>query len=253
MPAEKQPDADSPQALEKAAQALGLAIDARQRQALLAYLQQLQRWNATYNLTAIRDPQQMLIHHVFDSLAIIAPLRRRWQKAIAVLDVGSGAGLPGIVIAILQPHWHVTCVDAVEKKTVFIQQVARILGLRNVAVRHARIETQAQAHPDARYALVVSRAFAALKDFAVLAGPCVAIDGVLAAMKGKVPDDEIAALERDTDWRVAAVEALTVPQLDAQRCLIWLHRADPDTGEPQDQRKQHEPIEPHGKDSHASG
>jgi len=238
-------------ALEDAAAVLGLDMGPHQRQALLNYLQQLQRWNATYNLTAIRDPRQMLIQHVFDSLAIIAPLRRRWQETIAVLDVGSGAGLPGIVIAILQPHWHITCVDAVEKKSVFIQQVARFLGLRNVAARHARVETLAQAHPDARYALVVSRAFAALKDFAVLAGPCVATDGVLAAMKGKAPDDEIAALERDTDWRVAAVEPLTVPQLDAQRCLVWLLRADQTTGEPQHER--HGLIEPHGKDSHAPG
>jgi len=253
MPAEKPLDDSAAQALDAAAQALGLEIDARQRQALLAYLQQLQRWNATYNLTAIRDPRQMLIQHVFDSLAIIAPLRRRWQDAIDVLDAGSGAGLPGVVIAIMQPHWRVTCVDAVEKKTVFIQQVTRNIGIRNVTARHARIETLAHVHPDARYALAVSRAFAALKDFAVLAGPCVAADGVLAAMKGKVPDDEIAAVERDTDWRVAAVQPLAVPQLDAQRCLIWLRRADQDKGARQASREQCGNGDPHSKETHAPG
>jgi len=209
-------------ALAQAASALGLEMDARQRQALLDYLHQLQRWNAIYNLTAIRDPRQMLIQHVFDSLAIIAPLRRRWQNTIDVLDVGSGAGLPGIVIAIMQPHWRVTCVDAVEKKSIFIQQVTQFLGLQNVSAHHARVETLAHAHPAVHYPLVVSRAFAALKDFAVLAGPRVDGDGALVAMKGKVPDAEIAVVERETAWRVTAIEPLTVPQLDAQRCLIWL-------------------------------
>jgi len=258
MPAEKPLDDSAAQALDAAAQALGLEIDARQRQALLEYLQQLQRWNATYNLTAIRDPQQMLIQHVFDSLAIIAPLQRQWgaqsgDAAICGLDVGSGAGLPGLVIAIMQPQWRILCVDAVEKKIVFIQQVTRNIGIRNVTARHARIETLAHVHPDARYALAVSRAFAALKDFAVLAGPCVAADGVLAAMKGKVPDDEIAAVERDTDWRVAAVQPLAVPQLDAQRCLIWLNRADQDKGARQASREQCGKGDPYSKETHAPG
>jgi len=226
---------------------LGLGLDARQRQALLGYLQQLQRWNATYNLTAIRDPKQMLIQHLFDSLAVVAPLRRRWCDAMDVLDVGSGAGLPGVVIAIMQPHWRIACVDAVEKKTVFIQQVTRTLGVSNVTARHARIEALARAVPPARYALAVSRAFAALKDFAALAGPLVTADGALAAMKGKVPDAEIADVERETDWRVAAVEPLRVPQLDAQRCLIWLTRTGQNPGARQGSR------DPYNKEAHAPG
>jgi len=253
MPAEKPLDAQFDLALTQAAATLGLTLDARQRQALLAYLQQLQRWNATYNLTAIRDPQHMLVQHVFDSLSIIVPLRRRWQEAIDVLDVGSGAGLPGIVIAIMQPHWNVTCVDAVEKKTVFIQQVTRKIGIQNVMAQHARIESLARTHPAARYQLAVSRAFAALKDFAVLAGPLVAADGALAAMKGKVPDAEIAAVACETDWRIAAVEPLTVPQLNAQRCLIWLNYAGQNKGAWQGKSTQHGQGDPHRKETHAPG
>jgi len=225
------PAADGHLALRQAAAALGLTLDARQQQALLDYVAQLQRWNRTYNLTAIRDPHDMLIQHVFDSLAIGAPLRRRWGAsgdAVHALDVGSGAGLPGIVMAILQPQWHVTCVDAVEKKAVFIQQIARTLGLANVTARHARVETLARAP----YAFAVSRAFASLKDFAVLAGRLLGEDGVLVAMKGKVPEAEIRDLERDTDWQVASVEPLNVPLLDAQRCLIWIERKDKEAHAP---------------------
>jgi len=254
------------QPLHEAAAVLGLSIDARQQHALQTYLEQLQRWNATYNLTAIRDPRQMLIQHVFDSLTIIAPLRRQWgaqqdnqqdNAAIRVLDVGSGAGLPGMVIAIMQPRWHILCVDAVEKKTVFIQQVTRLLGLKNVTVRHARVESLSFAKPipaspsliapssdtpsDLPYTFAVSRAFASLKDFARLTGPLLENDGVLLAMKAKVPDAEMLALERETDWRVTLVEPLIVPMLDAQRCLIWLKRKD----------KRDDHTLPPSKDAHA--
>jgi len=272
MPSGKRLDStDITQPLSAAADVLGLSIDARQQHALQGYLEALQRWNRIYNLTAIRDPQQMLVQHVFDSLAIIAPLRRRWEdggnaspdQTVHALDAGSGAGLPGMVIAILQPHWHVTCVDAVEKKTVFIQQVTRSLGLSNVTVRHGRVEdlhsvnlrppsATSAAAPYAPfllapYTFAVSRAFASLRDFAVLAGSQLGEDGVLVAMKAKVPDDEILAVERQTDWHVTAIEPLTVPKLNAKRCLIWLERKH--RGEDKDQNDGDD--NPPRKDAHA--
>ena len=140
-------------AIESLSDALGLGLQAAQTDALVAYLALLQRWNATYNLTAVRDPQQMLQQHLADCLAVVAPLRRTVeggrvpagpaQAEIQVLDVGSGGGLPGIVLALLFPHWRVTCVDAVGKKVAFIRQVALELKLGNLMAEHARVETPA--------------------------------------------------------------------------------------------------------------
>ena len=158
---------------------------------LLGYLAQMQRWNRTYNLTAIRDPQQMLIQHLFDSLSVVAPLSAALGEAPArIYDVGSGGGLPGVVLAIMRPHWSVTCIDAVEKKTAFVRQMSGALALPNLQARHARIETLEPGECN----IVTSRAFASLDDFAELAGRHVRNDGTLVAMKGKVPDDEIQAL-----------------------------------------------------------
>jgi len=212
--------------LQDAATALGLSLSTQQERALMMYLEQLQRWNRTYNLTAIRDPQQMLVQHVFDSLAVVPPLRQHaWRAPVHGLDAGSGAGLPGVVLAIMQPHWHITCVDAVEKKVMFIQQVTRAFGLRNVTALHARLESASLPAEMPPVTFAISRAFASLADFARFTqGLLGEHPGTLVAMKGKVPQDEIVALERDSDWRVAKVEALTVPHLDADRCLVWLQR-----------------------------
>jgi len=214
--------------LQESAQNLGLLLEKHQEQVLLAYLTQLQRWNRTYNLTAIRDPQRMLVQHLLDSLSVIAPLRRQWPQAIHVLDAGSGAGLPGLVIAIMQPQWRITCVDAVQKKVAFMQQAARSLRLDNVLAIHARVETLH--HVTAT--CVISRAFAALHDFVRLAGARVAASGMLVAMKGKLPDAEIQLLAQNADcadWRVHMTEPLSVPLLDAQRCLVWLQRRQAET------------------------
>jgi len=214
--------------LQEAASALGLTITAQQERALLTYLEQLQGWNRTYNLTAIRDPQQMLVQHVFDSMAVVQPLRQHpWRAPVHVLDAGSGAGLPGVVLALLQPHWHITCVDAVEKKVVFIQQVARSIGLHNVTALHARLERARLSADLPPVTFAISRAFAALADFARLTQGLLGAqqdDDTLVAMKGKVPHDEMVALERASDWRVSKVEALSVPHLEADRCLVWLQR-----------------------------
>lgn len=188
---------------------------------LLAYLDLISRWNRVYNLTAVRDPQEMLVQHLLDSLAVVQPLSEALAKQSGdagsrVLDVGSGAGLPGVVIAILRPQLTVVCVDAVAKKARFIQQVATELGLRRLQAQHTRIEDlQLPA-----FGVVTSRAFASLLDFVTLTRRQLAPGGVWMAMKGKAPEEEIAALPADVN--VTAVQQLQVPGLDAQRCLVWM-------------------------------
>ena len=205
--------------LQAGVRALGLLADDGQLRQLLAYLDLLAQWNKVYNLTAVRNPQDMLTHHLLDSLSVIASLRRHTQgRAVKLLDVGSGGGLPGVAIAIFCPEMDVTCVDAVAKKTAFIQQVAGALALPNLHTRHARIET---IHTP--YDVIVSRAFAALPDFVSWSAGAVALDGVWLAMKGKHPADEIAALPAEV--QVFHVEQLTVPGLDAERCIVWMKPA----------------------------
>ena len=207
-----------PQASRLAAglQVLGLALSAEQQQKLLAYLDLLAKWNKVYNLTAVRDPDEMLTHHLLDSLAVVAPLSRHTQgRPARLLDVGSGGGLPGVVIAICCPEIAVTCVDAVAKKAAFVQQAAGALSLDNLAGRHARVETLHEP-----FDIIASRAFASLADFISWSRGALAEQGVWLAMKGKRPDDEIAALPAGAE--VFHVEPLQVPGLDAERCLVWL-------------------------------
>ncbi|WP_144637184.1 16S rRNA (guanine(527)-N(7))-methyltransferase RsmG [Bordetella genomosp. 13] len=212
--------ADASSRLTAACQQLGLDPQPRQRDTLLRYVAQLQRWNRTYNLTAIRDGEQMLVHHVFDSLAVVPPLASILGEQATIMDVGSGGGLPGAVLAALQPGWQVTCVDAVDKKMAFVRQMSGALGLPNLQARHARIESLDPAGCD----MVVSRAFASLEDFAAWSGRHVKEGGDLVAMKGKIPDAEIDALHQHGVWHVQRIEPLVVPELDAQRCLIWMRR-----------------------------
>lgn len=203
---------------------LGLDLLDEQNEKLRKYLSQMQRWNKTYNLTAIRDEEQMLIQHVFDSLAAVAPLQQvlgAEDKQAIIYDVGSGGGLPGVVLAIMRPKWQVSCIDAVEKKTAFVRQMSGVLDLPNLQAHHARVEQLAPAQCDA----VISRAFASLDDFATLAGRHVRDGGTLVAMKGKTPEDEILDLHARDEWRVERIEPLTVPDLDAQRCLVWMSRS----------------------------
>ncbi|WP_345796392.1 16S rRNA (guanine(527)-N(7))-methyltransferase RsmG [Castellaniella sp. MT123] len=205
--------------LGSALQMLGITQDPRLVDSLLAYLQQLQHWNKAYNLTAIRDPEDMLVQHVFDSLSVVPPLRaRRAGRDTRIADMGSGAGLPGIILAICQPDWTVFCVDAVGKKTAFIRQAAGVLGLTNVQAVHGRIESMDSLQAD----IVISRAFASLSDFVRVAAHHRAPEGVLMAMKGQYPQDERTALESSTDWRVKSHVELRVPEMTAQRCLLEL-------------------------------
>ena len=203
---------------------LGLPHSDAQVQQLLDYLDLIQKWTKVYNLTAVRDPAEMLTHHLLDSVAAISPLDRQLQALgslsmpVRLLDVGSGAGLPGIVIAICRPDVVVHCVDTVAKKAAFIQQVAVSLRLPNLRGLHARVESLTES-----YDVVSSRAFASLVDFTNWSGAALAGHGVWMAMKGKHPADEIAALSADVE--VFHVEQLAVPGLGAERCIVWMRRS----------------------------
>jgi len=184
---------------------------------LLGYLDLLQKWNQAYNLSAVRDPMQMVHQHLLDCLAALPPLDRHLQGRDArILDVGSGAGLPGVVWALMRTKWSVCCVDTVGKKASFVRQVAAELALRNLRAEHARVE-QLRCEP---VDVVVSRAFASLVDFSALTRRHLVPGGCWLAMKGKIPESEIAALPADV--KVFHVEPLQVPGLDAQRCLVWM-------------------------------
>ncbi|TEA70038.1 16S rRNA (guanine(527)-N(7))-methyltransferase RsmG [Allopusillimonas ginsengisoli] len=210
--------------IQAAGAGMGVAVSADQALALQAYIEQLQRWNRTYNLTALRHPDQMLVQHIFDSLSIVKPISEELYKNTVnnpkIMDIGSGAGLPGVVLAIMRPEWQIECVDAVQKKMAFVRQMSGSLKLPNLQATHARVEQLGPANAD----IVVSRAFASLADFADLAGRHVASQGWLLAMKGQSPDEEQAALQQQTNWRVSRLEPLHVPELDAQRCLVWMSR-----------------------------
>jgi len=201
--------------LQTAATELGLELSPFQIDQLLAYLALLQKWNKVYNLTAVRDPAQMLSHHLVDSLSVIAPLQRHGAPD-RLMDVGAGGGLPGVVIAICFPGTDVSCVDAVAKKATFIQQVAAELKLPNLHGVHSRVE-QLKVEP---FGVITSRAFASLVDFTSLTRQHLTEGAVWMAMKGQHPADEIAALPADVE--VFHVEQLAVPGLDAQRCIVWM-------------------------------
>jgi 16S rRNA (guanine527-N7)-methyltransferase len=210
----------SEQDLRAGLKALQLDLSDQQIGQLLDYLDLIAKWTKVYNLTAVRDPAEMMTHHLLDSLAVIAPLRRHVQQAglaqgARLLDVGSGAGLPGLVIAVCCPAVAVTCVDTVAKKAAFIKQAALALKLPNLTGLHARVETISQS-----FDVICSRAFASLADFTQWSAGALAPQGVWMAMKGKHPADEIAALPATVE--VFHVEQLAVPGLAAERCLLWL-------------------------------
>jgi 16S rRNA (guanine527-N7)-methyltransferase len=220
-------NAELPAAILHGASRLDVALSDAQADLLARYLGMVQKWNKVYNLTAVRDPAEMLTHHLLDSLAVVAPLLRQRGEAgeggaaapFRMLDVGAGAGLPGVVVAICLPQARVTCVDTVAKKAAFQQQVALELRLPNLRGLHARVESIAEGHE-----VVASRAFASLADFTRWSAGALAPGGVWMAMKGRHPAEEIAALPPGV--RVFHVEPLAVPGLDAERCIVWLREAD---------------------------
>ena len=210
-------------ALRHGVDALELDLPDAQISALLDYIALIQKWTRVYNLTAVRDPEEMLTHHVLDSLAVVPPLRRQLHsmglnESISLLDVGAGAGLPGVVLAICCPAMAVHCVDTVAKKAAFIQQAAVSLKLPLLRGIHARVESLTEP-----YAVVTSRAFASLADFTLWSKVALAEQGVWMAMKGKSPEAEVAQLPADV--AVFHVEPLVVPGLDAERCLVWMRKA----------------------------
>ncbi len=226
----------APERLAELARAIGLDLDTRACNNLVSYAQLLRRWNRVHNLTAISSDEEILTHHLLDCLAIVSPLElavrehmptRAQPEGLRFLDAGTGGGLPGIAMAIARPHWCGVLVDAVEKKCAFLRQVQVELGLRNITVRHARLETLT----DPAHELIVSRAFASLHDFLRLTRGCLRPGGIWAAMKGRNPADEIRALP--TDVQVLDTITLRVPLLAEQRQLLILRlrpQADADAG-----------------------
>ncbi|MFO1292443.1 MAG: 16S rRNA (guanine(527)-N(7))-methyltransferase RsmG [Rubrivivax sp.] len=203
--------------LQGVARALGLDPGEERIAMLVDYVDLLERWNAAYNLTALRERGAVLGRHLADCLAVVPALARHAARG-RLLDVGSGAGLPGVVIAAMLPDWDVTCVDAVGKKAAFVRQVAGALRLANLHAEHARIEAL-RAPP---FDVVTARAFGSLAEFVRLTGRHLAPHGVWLAMKGHEPVAEMAALPAEID--VFHVEPLLVPGLAAQRCIVWMRR-----------------------------
>lgn len=208
------------QTLKDGAAALGLALSERQLSRLMAYQALMIKWNKVYNLTALRDPAQMVTHHLLDSLAAVSV----FAGAQRVLDVGAGGGLPGIVLAIwaaeAEPQMRITLVDTVQKKTAFLTQVKAELQLGNVAVLHARVE---ELPVEQQYDVITSRAFAELNDFIDWSNHLLQEGGRYIALKGVMPQQEIDRLP--PGWAVRKAQPLHVPGLDAERHLIFIDRA----------------------------
>ncbi|MBR9812550.1 16S rRNA (guanine(527)-N(7))-methyltransferase RsmG [bacterium] len=205
---------DDAAALAAHAQALALQLPDDTIARLLQFRDELAKWNRTYNLTAIRDPNAMLTAHLADSLALLPHVRG------PLLDVGSGAGLPGLLLAIVQPELAVTSVEAVDKKARFQRHIKRLLALDNATVAAERVE---HFQSSAGFATVTCRAFASLADFTRQTRHLLAADGRWLAMKGRPPDDEIKGL--DTDVTVSEIIPLQVPGLDAERCVVVMELA----------------------------
>jgi 16S rRNA (guanine527-N7)-methyltransferase len=195
--------------------ALKLELPAVGEEKLLAFLDLLQKWNRSYNLTAIRDPEEMLVKHVLDSLAVLPFVHKG-----PVLDVGTGAGLPGIPLAVARPDMQFTLLDGNGKKTRFVTHATGALGLSNVEARQARVEDY---RPESGFATVLSRAFASLGDFLRLAGHTAAPGGRLLAMKGTHPEQELADIP--AGYTLLGVRALEVPGLNAERCVVEIEKS----------------------------
>ena len=212
------------QGLSLGIESLSLNVAEPQQRQLLSYMALIQKWNKVYNLTALRQVQEILTHHLLDSLSAVSPLLGHIAKTkgdanagIELLDVGSGGGLPGVVIAICCPNIRVTCVDTVSKKAAFVQQVAASLRLSNLRGVHARVESLT-----GPYDVVCSRAFASLPDFVSWSAAALSDGGVWMAMKGKLPEAEMAGLPSFAE--VFHVEQLQVPGLEADRCMVWMKK-----------------------------
>lgn len=211
--------------LHQAVQLLALDLSESKQSLLIDYLSELQKWNRTYNLTALRTVEDMLIQHIFDCLAVVPALEAYEKKnsftANVIADIGSGAGLPAVVLAIVRPQARIISVDAVQKKTSFVQHVANKLGLVNLEPRHSRVEAIKNISAD----LVISRAFTSLPNFIDLTSHLVSQNGVLAAMKSRQLETEITELkDKQGNWFVHQVDEINVPDMQATRYVAWLRR-----------------------------
>lgn len=195
---------------------LSLELDARQHEQLLDYLALLFKWNSVYNLTSVRDPLQMVTHHLLDSLAAVPA----FAAAANVLDVGAGGGLPGIVLAIARPAMKVALIDTVHKKTAFLKQVKAELELANVTVYTAKVQELQVEQP---FDVITSRAFADLSDFVNWSGHLLAEGGQFIALKGVAPPDEQERLP--AQWKVSRLQPLQVPGLNAERHLVFITKS----------------------------
>jgi len=202
--------------LEEGIVAMHLDVSPAQREKLMDYLALMFKWNSVYNLTSLRDPMQMVTHHLLDSLAAVPA----FAQAHNVLDVGSGGGLPGIVLAVVRPDMKVSMIDTVHKKTAFLTQVKAELGLSNVTVYTARVE---QLQVSDKFDVITSRAFADLSDFVNWSSHLLADGGRYIALKGVAPKDEQERLP--AEWQVTGVEPLQVPRLGAERHLVHIQRS----------------------------
>ncbi len=202
-------------ALADGLQSLSLELKQAQQQALLDYIALLGKWNKVYNLTAVREPEQMLSQHVLDCLAVLPPLKQVFPEALDLIDVGAGGGLPSVVFAIACPHWQITAVDTVAKKAAFIQTTAHSLKLVNLRAVHSRVEALAGG-----FDVVTCRAYASLSDFCDSSRHLLKPNGVWMAMKAKLSAEELTDLPATV--RVDKVETLAVPGLEADRCLVWM-------------------------------
>ena len=202
-------------ALSEGLQSLSLELTQAQQQALLDYIALLGKWNKVYNLTAVREPEQMLSQHVLDCLAVLPPLKQVFPEALDLIDVGAGGGLPSVVFAIACPHWQITAVDTVAKKAAFIQTTAHSLRLVNLRAVHSRVEALTGG-----FDVVTCRAYASLRDFCDSSRHLLKPNGVWMAMKAKLSAEELTDLPATV--RVDKVEPLAVPGLDADRCLVWM-------------------------------
>ena len=202
--------------LEEGIVAMRLDVSPAQREKLMDYLALMFKWNSVYNLTSLRDPMQMVTHHLLDSLAAVPA----FAHAHNVLDVGSGGGLPGIVLAIVRPDMKVSMIDTVHKKTAFLTQVKAELSLSNVTVYTARVE---QLQVSDKFDVITSRAFADLSDFVNWSSHLLADGGRYIALKGVAPKDEQERLPEE--WQVTGVEPLQVPRLGAERHLVHIQRS----------------------------
>jgi 16S rRNA (guanine527-N7)-methyltransferase len=196
---------------------LQLDLNQQQHEQLLDYLALLFKWNAVYNLTSVRDPMQMMTHHVLDSLAAVPSFAR----AKNILDVGAGGGLPGMVLAISRPDMKVSMIDTVHKKTAFLTQVKAELGLANVTVHTKKVQELEVA---AKFDVITSRAFADLSDFVNWSGHLLAEGGQFIALKGTAPAEEQERLPKE--WKVTELRPLQVPGLQAERHLVIIHKSE---------------------------